>query len=399
MRVLIADTEGPTRDRIHKILTKEGYEVACVSDGETALNMLAEERIPIVITTHLLPRQSGTTVVSRLRQDTVGGDTPYTYVIMLTGRSGAYNTHERDDILVDDYLFEPVNPELLIARVDVGRRLMELQLALEERNHILEETNERLNQDIEAAARVQRSMLPEEAPRVRELAAAWLMRPCEQLAGDLLNVFSLDEHKVGFYVLDVSGHGIAAALLAIQVSRVMTPIMNQGTLLKQALPEAPWYRIAPPSEVLGRLNRQFRMNSHQPQFFTMVYGIFDRRDRSVRWASAGHPGPMVIPASGEPTWYDATDPILCVKPDVIFTEHHLELHEGDRFYCYTDGMTEAFNKDKRFFDASGLRDSLVKSRSGNLQHSLESAVAAVVGWWHDRQLHDDCTILGFEVTG
>src|SRR5207244_12151994 len=94
---------------------------------------------------------------------------------------------------------------------------------LEALNRELAATNARLKRDLQAAARIQQALLPAALPDTEPVHLAWTFRPCEELAGDLLNIFLLDDQRVGLYLLDVSGHGVAASLLSVTASHFLTP--------------------------------------------------------------------------------------------------------------------------------------------------------------------------------
>ena len=97
----------------------------------------------------------------------------------------------------------------------------------------LRRVNERMREDLEAAASVQESLLPAASPDLPGVSFAWTFKPCEELAGDILDVLQLDEDRVGFYVLDVSGHGVVAALLSVTLNRVLSPEPSLPSVLKQ----------------------------------------------------------------------------------------------------------------------------------------------------------------------
>jgi PAS domain S-box-containing protein len=105
----------------------------------------------------------------------------------------------------------------------VEAQLRQRSLELQALNDQLGTTNERLKRDLRAAARIQQALLPATLPDTAPVHLAWTFRPTEELAGDLLNIFLLDDRRVAFYILDVSGHGVAASLLSVTVSHFLTP--------------------------------------------------------------------------------------------------------------------------------------------------------------------------------
>src|SRR5947199_184018 len=124
---------------------------------------------------------------------------------------------------------------------------------LEALNRELAATNARLKRDLQAAARIQQALLPAALPDTAPVRLAWTFRPCEELAGDLLNIFPLDDRHVGLYLLDVSGHGVAASLLSVTVSHFLAA-HGDHSLLKRPARGATPARLARPGEVARRLN-------------------------------------------------------------------------------------------------------------------------------------------------
>jgi len=85
-------------------------------------------------------------------------------------------------------------------------------------------------EDLNSAAQVQRAFLPHVLPKIENIEFAWHFKPCEQLAGDILNIIKLDEKHIAVYLLDVSGHGVSAALLAVAVSKLLSPVSDTSIL-------------------------------------------------------------------------------------------------------------------------------------------------------------------------
>ena len=152
--------------------------------------------------------------------------------------------------------------------------------------------NARHKRGLQAAARVQQALLPAVLPDTPPVRFAWNYRPCEELAGDLLNIFRLDDRRIGFYLLDVSGHGVAASLLSVTASHFLTP-HGDASLLRQPTVAGTPAGLARPGEVLRRLNVQF-CTERSEQFMTLFYGILDFTALSLCYANAGHPGPVVL---------------------------------------------------------------------------------------------------------
>ena len=155
----------------------------------------------------------------------------------------------------------------------------------------LRDAHRRIRRDLDSAAIVQRALLPKILPSVDGIHFAWAFEPCETLAGDSFNVFMVDDDHVALYLLDVSGHGVTAALQAVALTRVLASRPWPSSALRQ---------ILSPAEVAGELNREFPIDPETWQYFTFLCATLDVRSSELRFTSAGHPGPIYVPCNGGP---------------------------------------------------------------------------------------------------
>jgi len=270
------------------------------------------------------------------------------------------------------------------------------QDALLEANRQLEAANRGIKQDLEAAAAVQRSLLPAALPEAPGIRFAWQFRPCQELAGDFLNVLPLDERHVGFYILDVSGHRVAAALLSVTLSHVLS-LAPDRSFLYQAVPESPGgNRVAPPADVVARLSRQFRAGPRTMQYFTMVHGVLDARTRDLRYVTAGHPGPMHVRPGGAPLVLESGGLPVGLLPETTYEDRTVRLEPGDRLYLATDGLMDAENTAGQEFGAARLLEGFAGNRRRALDESLVAVIGSVEEWCAPRQFADDVAVLAIE---
>lgn len=300
----------------------------------------------------------------------------------------------------DDLLAKPVRRDDLAMRLRVAERIVSLQEDVASRNRQLSAANERMRSDLQAAAEFQASLLPEGRLQGAGFRSAWIYEPCEQLGGDSLNVFHLDERHLGFFVLDVSGHGVSSALLAVQISRYLSPLVNAGALLKRASGDPPGYRIAAPLEVVRELNGLFPMNPLTRQYFTIIYGIYRLADHEVRFVTAGHPGPIIVRADGRAEIPEVSgNPIgFFSDAEASFGEYSFRLEAGERAYFYSDGAVESEDAAHRLLGSARFGATLAGARSLSLADSLDTAVAALGAWRAGAPARDDVTLLGLERT-
>jgi hypothetical protein len=187
---------------------------------------------------------------------------------------------------------------------------------------------EELARDLETASRYIRSLLP---PPMRSgpVRTEWYFKPSAQLGGDALGYFQLDEHRFAGYVIDVSGHGIGAAVHTVSVLNV---------LRQRALPGVDF---AQPEQVLQRLNAMFAMEEHGGLFFTMWYGVYDTQMRKLVYASAGHHPAYLVAADRRSLQPLKTrNPVLGVMPEHRFESAHAPVPEGSLLHMFSDGLFE-----------------------------------------------------------
>ncbi len=115
---------------------------------------------------------------------------------------------------------------------DVSKRRV-AEDRLREANRKLKEVNDRMVGDLEAAARIQHSLLPTDLPQVDGFRFAWDFRPCDELAGDTLNIVRLDDDRLGVFIIDVSGHGVRSALLSVTLSHTLSPVKSRSVLFSR----------------------------------------------------------------------------------------------------------------------------------------------------------------------
>jgi len=262
----------------------------------------------------------------------------------------------------------------------------------------LAEANRHMRYYLDAAARVQQSLLPDRAPDLPGLEVAWTFRPCTGLAGDTFNILPLGDGSFGFYIIDVSGHGVPAALLSVTLSHTLSPVSGRSWLLGPEQSHDPNSAATPPAEVVTRLNEFFQMQPDSMQYFTMIYGIFEPTDRKLRYAAAGHPPIVLVPRSGDPRALATGGVPAGMFEEASWHEITVDISPGDRLYLYTDGVIEATNEEHGEFDVDRLISELGAHRDLPLQASVDAIRARVESWCGENEPGDDVTILALEIT-
>jgi len=250
-----------------------------------------------------------------------------------------------------------------------------------------------LEQDLRSAARVQRALLPPVDVEAGSLRIAHTFHPCDDLAGDGVGIVALPGHRVGLYLLDVSGHGVGAALLSFTLNHLLSTGID-GALLSEDLGGTP--SVVAPARVAERLNRQFPMDRSR-QYFTFAYGVMDSASGDFRYVIAGHPAPVLLPRDGAPFAVAGRGFPIGMLDDAAFEDERLALEPGDRLFFYTDGAVEARNDAEDEYGLDRLLAHLARHRDQSLRAGLE-LVAADVRAWCGGRLRDDVSLLAVERT-
>ncbi len=403
MKILLAEDDKVSGRMLELLLKSWGHEVVIAEDGEEAWNRLQEEHYPIVISDWMMPKIDGIELVRLIRDKLTGG---YTYTVLLTAKS------RKDDIVqgmeagADDFIIKPFNVSELQTRLRAGERIINLEQNLARHNEKLEklnleiaETNRRMKRDLEAAARIQHSLLPQSFPKDASVNFAWRYIPCDELAGDTLNVIRLDNRNVGLYVLDVSGHGVPSSLLSVALNHLLSPSPERSNLLKRITSREPGYVLTTPDEVARHLNRQYPLQDDFGLYFTLLYGILNLDDHTYRYSQAGHPSPVVIPREGPARFPEGSGLPIGFFEEAEYDEYTLQLNPGDRMVLYSDGVYECMNPTDEQFGKERFCQALENNRHLPLREMLDAVVRNVQDWSGTTSLDDDLSLLSVEIVG
>jgi sigma-B regulation protein RsbU (phosphoserine phosphatase) len=377
------------------MLKDRGYGVRPVPSGKLAL--LAARRAPpdLILLDINMPEMNGYEVCEHLKADAELRGIPVIFISALTEQLDKVKAFAVGGV---DYLTKPFQMEELHARVETHLRLRRLQIELEQANARLARTNDRVARDLRAAAQIQETFLPRAVPQLPGTDVGWAYRPCDELGGDGLNVVPLGDGRVGLYVLDVSGHGVAAALLAVALSRLLSAPSDPSSVLIRRDAGGEPTGVAPPAEVAARLNRLFPFDLQTAQFATLLYGILTVATGEFRYVSAGHPGPVHLPAGGAPVVLECQGRPIGLA-DAAYDEHSVRLGAGDRLYLYSDGVTEATGPTGELFGDGRLLAAVGRGRSEPLCAGIDALVGELARWVGAERPQDDVSVLAVEITG
>ncbi len=401
--ILVVDDDESNRESLRRRLERRNYTVAVAVDGHDAIRQVAAGQFDLIILDVMMPGINGLEVLDTLRKTYTKVQLP---IIMATARDLSEDVVSALDRGANDYVTKPLDFAVVSARVRTHLELkksvdqiLALEAQLKARNDDLNlanvrltETAERTARELNAAAKVQKAFLPHANPHVSGAKFSWVFEPCTELAGDSLNVMQLDEHNVAMYVLDVSGHGVAASLLAVAVTRLLSPSAGGDSLVLHTNTDGS-KRVAEPCEIATRLTRSFSIDD-TAQFITLFYAIYNSKTRELKYVSAGHPGAIRIAKGQQPLILEGTGQPIGVGES--YEQQTIQLNSADRLYLYSDGVTEAMDPERALFGTDRLLAALDVAAGESLTQSIAIVQGNVTAWQAGTASHDDVSILGME---
>ena len=273
---------------------------------------------------------------------------------------------------------------------------------LKQLNQDLLDKQKRLDEDLVAAAEIQKSLLPQKIDSVENLEVAWEFEPCEHMGGDIFNMFQLDDDHWGIYMLDVSGHGVQAAMVTVSVSQFLQP--NSGHLLsRKSGKSATAYELRSPAEVLVALDTEFPFERFN-NFFTITYLIINTKTGELRYSNAGHPHSIVLRKNetlellqkGGPAIGMGDLHLLSGKQN-RFEEGHPQMKPGDKLFVYTDGIVEYENLDGEFYGTDRFYEALKSIQGESVTDIVEHSIKSLMDFGNNAKPQDDITLLGLEL--
>lgn len=430
MQILIVDDDVAIRRILAAMLQKWDFDVIQANDGEEAWQLLQHQPVSFILSDWMMPQLNGIELCCRLR---AAGLPYYIYFILLTGKDQSDDLIMALDAGADDFLTKPVNAKELRVRIKAGERVLHLEKALLAQNQALQQANQelaasqqRVQRDLQAAASIQQDLLPSSPQTGLPVGLAWAFLPAEELAGDIFNFYPLDERHLGFYLIDVSGHGVPAAMLSVHLAKILSPEPRPDSLIR--LPESPLNtnqhtastgffnlrrqrRTGPairmesfrsPVEVVTRLNGNFQADDRNMMYFTMIYGIIDTQSGQGSLCQAGHPYPLLCRSDGSiESLGEGGFPVGLVA-EADYEAVDFQLRPGDRLLLYSDGVTECVSQENLQFGTDRLGQSLCDARRSSLQDAMEQIKNALVAWSPRSSgkisFSDDVSLLAIELS-
>lgn len=256
---------------------------------------------------------------------------------------------------------------------------------LTSKNDALVKSEQHLTSELAAGADYVRSLLPE--PLAKPVKVQWRFQPSADLGGDSFGYHWLANDKLAIYLLDVSGHGMSAALLSVSVLNVIRAESLAGA------------DFCDPASVLRQLNRVFQMDKQNSLIFTIWYGVFDAATRQLTFASGGHP-PAVLLEPADKIFrarkLSTGGRVLGLDPSSEFRSDSCAVQPGCKLYIFSDGAYEISGQNGHTLQLSDLIQEL-----GQPVTEKNSKLESILRWTQEMRgtsvLEDDLSLMELEL--
>jgi sigma-B regulation protein RsbU (phosphoserine phosphatase) len=391
-RALIAEDDASERTRLRFMLESLGFEVAAAANGEDALAQLQEGYRPgLIVSDWQMPGMNGLALCENVRRREEARDA---YFILVTAQTSPSAIEEGLEAGADDFLSKPYRSQELRARVKAGRREFVRRFASQAHNDWL--TNQlairkasarRVETDLQAAARLQQRQRPPRVGLIGGLEVGHFAASAGSLAGDAFGCVQITPRATAFYMLDVVGHGVPAAMNSFALARVLSsPRSRQDLFCRHG-------RTRPPAEVVAMLNERFPGEEECDQYFTMVYGTLDTVTGRGLLCQAGHPHPLVLGRDGEVTPIGDGGFPVGVLESPVFEDTEFVLSDGAKLALFSDGVSDVLNVTGQRFGQRRLVNMLGSVGSDDVGTAVGRIEIELHRWRGQQAWEDDASLM------
>jgi sigma-B regulation protein RsbU (phosphoserine phosphatase) len=318
--ILVVD-DTPANLTLMTGLLQDDYQVRAATSGEKALKIAYSDNPPdLILLDIMMPEMDGHEVCRRLKVDEKTRDIP---IIFLTAMSEAEDEEKGLKLGAVDYITKPVSPPIALARIHT-------HITMHRQKKALLLSQKMLATEINEAADYILNALPAELNG--DIVTRWKHIPSTALGGDAFGYHWIDEDHLAVYLLDVCGHGVGSALMSVSAINALRSQSLKAADFKQ------------PSSVMAAINNAFLMEDHNNKFFTLWYGVYNRYQHTLTYASAAHPPAFIRTGDtiDKTELLELTTGNLAIgyMQDMVFKEACLQLKQFNQLTVYSDGVYE-----------------------------------------------------------
>ena len=356
--VLVVDDSAAQRRIVAGFLTGWGLHSLQASSAKAAIRLFKKHRPNIILSDWMMPKMNGLDLCDTLRQITPD---LYIYFILLTSRSTKAEMLQAFQQGADDFLSKPIAAIELHARITAAARLLDTQRKLKLKNRQIkvalrktQALNAALDKDLLAAQQLQTALIHNRHRRFGRFDFAALVENAGPVGGDLAGFFTIGATHIGFYIADVSGHDISAAMLTERIASFFSAEAFGQNIAVQRLKTG---QICPrqPHDILQSINQIMLKDVTTDHYLTMISGLLDLTSGRLCFAQAGHPYPILQAKKGMFHHIGRDSLPIGISQTVRYQDHHLQLASGERLILYSDGFSDGVYDQNTALGREGLQ--------------------------------------------
>jgi sigma-B regulation protein RsbU (phosphoserine phosphatase) len=289
------------------------------------------------------------------------------------------------DELMDE--IQTKNQELEQHRAHLEETVKERTVQLQEALETIQQQKERMEGELNIGREIQMSMIPlvSSLPDFDEISLAATLRPAREVGGDFYDFFLVGDDRFCFCIGDVSGKGVPAALFMAMTK----------TLIKSRAADD-----RSTASIMTHVNEELSRDNPSSMFVTVFAAILDMGTGELTYTNAGHNPPHLKRQRGSfESLAERHGPIIAAMPGMTYGEKTIRLQHGDILTLYTDGVTEAMDKDSNLFSDERLENLLDDGKLSNAEQTVEAILSSISGFAGDAEQSDDITILTLQYRG
>ena len=380
--ILLVDDEKVVRMVARRRLERLGHKILEAENGRQALEKLRREAVDLVISDWMMPEMDGPTLCEIVKADEELRSTP---IILMTALDQPAQIAEGLSRGADDFLTKSASDQEITARVNAGLRTCRLIHELANSFSIISQKQAELDAELQTASEFVLSLLPEPREIVPGIHLDWQYLPSSKLGGDLFQVTPWGTDHLGIMILDMSGHGMGPALRAISLSM----IFQSANIAKRF----PSYE---PSEIVRALNRENPI-TELGEYFTIWVGTLHVPTRELRYATAGHPGAILMRAGQQAKTLGGQTLPIGFNIEEAYETKHITLAPEDRLYLFSDGIYEVMSPGEQLWGCEGLEEACRIVHEKPLGKALSWIIQQSKAWQKQETFGDDVALVGLDV--
>lgn len=361
-QVLVLDDSAAQRNMMCALLRRWGHRPIPCGDPVEALTIAREAQVRLILSDWMMPGMTGPEFCRRLRAE--AGE-EYAYVLLLTSKSDRADLAEGLAAGADDFLTKPVHATELRARLAAGGRIIAMQREVEDKHHLLaramrdlQVAHTAINRDLDEARKLQLSLLQDGFRRFDGAEVSLWLQASGPVGGDMVGFFPVGDNQIGLYSLDVSGHGVASAIIAARIAGMLSEASPDQNIALSRVSDG-IFESVPPHLAAARLNTLMLAEMQTDRYFTLCLAIFDPSAGVLRLVQAGHPPAIVLRADNRVELVGKGGLPVGLVPEAIYETVELRLHPGDRVLFYSDGLTECTDAEGQALEEEGLAEIMI----------------------------------------